>query len=135
MIDRMHKSLAGLKRLSAASDELLAESENTLHKKLPADYVQFLKFANGGEGYVGSGVYLVLWSAQDLSRLNELYEVQENAPGLVIFGSDGGGEAFGFDTRTIPWTIVQVPFVGMSWEQADPLAHGFSEFIDRLSTK
>ena len=32
--------------------------------------------------------------------LNESWAVQEFAPELIIFGSDGGGTAYAFDTRT-----------------------------------
>lgn len=28
---------------------------------------------------------------------NEEYQVRQYAPGVILFGSDGGGEAYGFD--------------------------------------
>ena len=49
--------------------------------------------ANGGEGFVGRA-YLILWPIEKLRELNDAYQVEQYAPGFLIFGSDGGGEAF-----------------------------------------
>jgi hypothetical protein len=70
--------------------------EKDLGKKLPVNYVSFLMEMNGGEGSIGSS-YLILWPAEEIVEINEAYNVSDWAPGVVIFGSDGGGEAYGFD--------------------------------------
>jgi hypothetical protein len=75
----------------------------------------------------------MLWGAEELVPLNEAYQVQKFVPGLLLFGSDGGGEAFGFDTRAGDWPIVQVPFVGMGWDVAWPMGTSFNEFLRNLS--
>ena len=99
---------------------------------LPQKYVDFLRIANGGEGFVGNESYVILWKLNDLLDLNESYDVQEYAPGLLLFGSDGGGEAFAFNTTEKPWGIVQVPFVGMELKYAEVLAIDFVEFLRYL---
>lgn len=96
---------------------------------LPEDYAQFLQEVNGGEGFIGPQAYLILWPLEELQGLNEAYEVQEYAPGLFLFGSNGGGEAFAFDTRVAGNPIVTVPFVGMDRELARPMAPTFEEFL------
>jgi len=53
-------------------------------------------------------------------------------PGLLLFGSDGGGEAYGFDMRTPNKHIVQIPFVGMDWADAIAMGSRFEEFLDRV---
>ena len=98
---------------------------------LPSDYREFLQRSNGGEGFVGPA-YLILWRVEELQRLNLAYEVAEYAPGLVLFGSDGGGEAFAFDTRSTGTPIVSVPFVGMDLEEARPIATSFKAFLEAL---
>lgn len=86
---------------------------------------------NGGEGFLGED-YLILWGAEELAQFNREYEVQEYAPGLVLFGSDGGGEGFAFDTRSSPPQIVQVPFIGMELQYANPVGSDFRDFISKM---
>ena len=56
------------------------------------------------------------------------------APGLVFFGSNGGGEAFAFDARVGEgMKIRMVPFVGMSLQDAKFIADTFQGFLFRLA--
>lgn len=105
------------------------ESEAGL--RLPEDYAQFLQQADGGEGFVGNA-YIILWRVGELLEMNRAYQVAEYAPGLFLFGSDGGGEAFAFDTRNDAKPIVSVPFVGMELKLARPLGSNFKEFLEEL---
>jgi hypothetical protein len=100
--------------------------------KLPEDYINALKLTNGGEGFISKDAYLSLLAVEELAPRNQALEVQLCAPGLLIFGSNGGGEAFGFDTRSGNWPVVQVPFVGMEWDVAWPMGESFNEFLDVL---
>lgn len=84
----------------------------TIGCSLPCDYLEFIGRHNGGEGFLG-GNYLILWRIEELKIFNCEYEVSKYAPGILLFGSDGGGEAYGFDTRDKRMSIVRVPFVGM----------------------
>jgi hypothetical protein len=95
---------------------------------LPADYVTFVCRSNGGEGFIG-GHYLVLERVEKLKSMNDNCETAQYAPGLLLFGSDGAGEAYAFDTRHHPWTVVQVPFIVMDLEDAWPVGQTFSEFL------
>lgn len=97
--------------------------------KLPDDYLNFFLRSDGADGAVGETGYVSLWPIHELINLNEGYRVREFAPGLLLFGSDGGGEAFAFDLRDMAMPIVGVPFVGMSLEEAKPLAPTFTEFL------
>jgi SMI1 / KNR4 family (SUKH-1) len=127
-IDRF---IANLNRRPPATDEEIAAFERTTAKRLSRDYVEFLKATDGGEGYVGEA-YVILWGAGELVAMNNGYEVETYAPGLLIFGSDGGGEAYGFDTRVPQWSIVEIPFVGMEWSVARPIGPSFLEFLEHL---
>jgi SMI1 / KNR4 family (SUKH-1) len=97
----------------------------------PADYYQFMSQYDGGEGFIGEH-YLVLWKNSQLKQFNDEYEFSIYAPGLVAFGSNGGGEALAFDTRVEPYSVVIVPFIGMCDDDAIPLASSFSDFLNRL---
>lgn len=100
---------------------------------LPADYESFLRRSNGGEGFIGPNGYVIFWKLGDLMEMNKAYQVPEFAPGLFIFGSDGGGEAYAFDVRTTAMPIVSVPFVGMDLNLARVIAPTFNEFLEVLS--
>jgi SMI1 / KNR4 family (SUKH-1) len=115
-----------------ATNAAIIQSEKQLGMKLPVEYVEFLKLTNGGEGLIGKNAYVMLWGVEELASMNQSYEVQKYAPGLLIFGSDGGGEAYGFDTRTPQWPIVQVPFVGLAWNLARPMGKSFNIFLEHL---
>lgn len=99
---------------------------------LPGDYCSFLAEANGGEGFIGAE-YLILWRAEELEQFNREYEVENYAPGLFLFGSNGGGEGFGFDVRSSPYRVVQVPFIGMDLKHASPVADGFLDLLEKMS--
>lgn len=105
------------------------ETESGFH--LPRDYSEFLEQINGGEGFVGN-TYVILWRIEELLEMNRAYQASDYAPGLFLFGSDGGGEAFAFDMRSDAKSVVSVPFVGMDLKLARPLALNFNAFLEEL---
>ena len=111
-----------------ASEEALS----ALVGPFPDEYLTFLRRHNGGDGFIVSN-YLVLWKAEEIFPFNRDYQVEKWAPDLLVFGSNGGGEAFAFDKREHPWSIVMVPFIGMELEVALPAGRTFSEFLHRLA--
>jgi hypothetical protein len=123
--------IEGLSKRAAATEAQVAAAEQFFAGKLPLDYIQFLQIANGGEGFIGEE-YVVLWGVEELVDLNRGYEVEQSAPGLLVFGSNGGGEAFGFDTCSPDRPVVQIPFIGMNWEDAWSKGNSFSNFLRQL---
>ncbi len=101
-------------------------------RNFPEDYVAFMMNNNGGEGFLGESEYLILWPIEAIDHLNTAYEVDEYAPGLVLFGSSGGGEAYAFDRRSARAAIVEVPFVGMNLDLASPISSSFTDFLEQL---
>jgi hypothetical protein len=128
----MDRLLANVSRRIPATTAAVAEYERLLGADLPREYVEFLRTTSGGEGFIGKNAYVILWGVHELASMNQAYEVERYVPGLLVFGSDGGGEAYGFDTRTPQWQIVQVPFVGMTWDLAEPMGATFTAYLERL---
>jgi len=97
----------------------------------PADYVDFIKEFNGGEGPIGDYNYLQLWKIEDLIPMNEKYEVNKYAEGYFIFGSNAGGTAYAFAKKSA--AIVTFEFVGMAIAD-EPVVIGkdFFEFLTYL---
>ena len=114
-----------------ASHAVITRYQADLRFRLPSDYVKFLQRMNGGQGFVGQN-YLMAWRIDELVRTNRNYLVEEAAPELFLFGSDGGGEAFAFDTRSTPPVVVMVPFIGMELSTAIPIGRSFDEFLQNL---
>ena len=126
------KLLAEFKRNCSAPELTIQAAADALKTSLPRDFAAFLGTTNGGEGMVGD-TYVMLWRAEELADMNLAYQVEEYAPGLLLIGSDGGGEAFAFDTRTSPWPVVKVPFVGMDVRYVKILGQSFDEFLHALA--
>ncbi len=126
--ERLLAKFNGNPPVDAAS---IRQFESEAGVRLPEDYAQFLQEADGGEGFVGNA-YAILWRIGELLQMNRAYQVAEYAPGLFLFGSDGGGEAFALDTRTAEKPIVSVPFVGMDLRLARPVASNFTAFLEEL---
>jgi hypothetical protein len=118
-------------RNPGASDEAIRSAEAALGIIFPEDYAAFLRAANGGEGPIGEG-YAAFYPVEELVDLNRDYQIDEYVPGLLLFGSSRGGEAFTFDKRTTPWPVVMVPFVGLSFEDAIVRGVSFTEFLQHL---
>jgi len=119
----------------AASPEAISAFEESTGLTLPADYTEFLRRMNGGEGFIGEDSYVILWQVEELEEFNREYEVAEYCNGLLLIGSSGGGEAYGFDTRQAPWPVVQVPFVGMDHSLVENMGRSFNEFLTALEQK
>jgi hypothetical protein len=118
---------------SSALQEALASFEVVFGLAPPTGYLEFMRKGNGGEGQVRNG-YLMLWPLEELQRQNAAYNVTTFAPGLVLFGSSGGGEAYGFDTRRRPHVrIVSGPFIGMRLEAARDCGGDFDSFLEVIA--
>jgi hypothetical protein len=99
---------------------------------IPSHYLDFLKEHNGGEGFIGDN-YIVLWKAEELADFNREYEVEKYAPGIFLFGSDGGGEGYGFDTQSAEMPIVRIPFIGMERRYATLIAKDLPDLFAKLA--
>ena len=118
-----------------AMPEAISVFERQLGFRLPDDYVAFLRRHNGGEGFIGSGPYMMLWAVEELEPLNRGYGVASYCPELLLIGSNGGGEAYAFDRRSTPWCVVQFPFVDMDYSMCDVVGSSFSDFVEGLLRK
>jgi hypothetical protein len=107
----------------ASFEEVVQEITTMLGRALPAEHLELLRRHSGTEGISGEH-YVILWKAEELIRFNREYEIEKYAPGIFLFGSNGGGEAYGFDTQDPSMPVVRVPFVGMDRCYAEPVTQG-----------
>jgi hypothetical protein len=97
----------------------LASAEASLGVKFSSDYRDIIKSSDGFEENLPNA-HLVLWSLEEVVDINvrDAYGLGESLPGLLLIGSDGGGELLAFDLRTEPALVVLVNAVSSSWEDA-----------------
>ena len=100
---------------------------------LPQEYVEAIRQANGIEGWINEHSFLVLYSLEELDSVNKAACTDEVVPGMVIFGGDGGGMTYGFDTRCTPAKIVEVPDETLSWDEIWRVWDSFDEFLEELA--
>ena len=112
--------------VSPATPSSIENAEKFFNIKFPNDYKEFLQFTNGLEGETTDS-YLVLWSAEELIELNQAYNVKEFVSNIIVIGSDGAEDAFGFDTTNM--TIVKLPFIGMGHIANEKLSDTFADFL------
>jgi hypothetical protein len=115
----------------SASEQIIKQVEVKLNFCLPQEYYNFLIQGNGGEGFIGES-YAIFWKLEELIEWNHAYQVNEYAPGLFLFGSNGGGEAFAFDLRKLPTKIVQIPFIVLGLEDIMEIRDSFLSFLNYL---
>lgn len=123
---------ADLTKAPGAQLAAIRDREAELGITFPVDYVEFKLSSNGAEGFVGGDRLYVRIDPIEEMMSDELQEsLARDRPGLVVFGSDGGGEAFAFDTRGDEVTIVMFPWIGLDDEEVLPQGRTFSEFLRR----
>jgi hypothetical protein len=114
---------AKLALAAPAGKATVARLRHELGQQVPDDYLAFLAAHDGAEGAVG-----VLAPAAEVGRGADLYPELDHLHDFVIFGSDGGGEAFAFEPGG---RVVVVPWIGGA-EDAIPQGT-FTEFLSMLT--
>jgi hypothetical protein len=109
-------------------DEAIRSAERTLAVRLPEDYASWLRTNDGLERDLG-GSYLSLYAVDELVGLNHDYALAELMPGLILIGTDGGGEGIGLDVRGESSPVVLVNLSSLRWDDAIFQAESFEEFL------
>ena len=135
MDPRIPELTKALKKNPGADENVLRQMMVSLGAAIPADYLEFLRSTNGAEGAIGGKAYVTIWPAEEVTVLNEEYAVNEFAPGLLLFGSDGGDTGYAFDTRSNEERVVEVPFIGMSLDVVTPCGRSLADFFEYLARR
>ena len=102
--------------------------EERLHIVFPEDYLEFLKWSNGGEGYIGKN-YVSLWKVEDLEVLNREYQIQTYlSKGYLGIGTDGGGICYGFCLEK-QFAIFKCPLGDLDINEITIVANSIKDFF------
>lgn len=96
---------------------------------LPSGFIDFFQESNGGS-VSSEDNYILLWPLSAMVQLNRDYDVAEYAPDFFLFGSDGGITAYSIKRST--GDIYEMPFIGMSNEEAVFKCASFTDLIEKL---
>ncbi|HKV32092.1 MAG TPA: SMI1/KNR4 family protein [Candidatus Dormibacteraeota bacterium] len=115
-----------------STDEELDAAEAALGMRLPGDYRAMMHQANGGEAEFGKS-WVRIWSVELLVETNAYFRANDFAPGLVFFGTDGGGEAYAWDLRpNRRATYIVIPFIVPEDAAIVPCGDTLEEFVATL---
>lgn len=127
--------MARIERGSGATEADIDSLCNSSPGELPQDYLSFLRWADGAEGYVAGRGYVRLWSAQDVIRFNRAYQSPEFIPSVLLFGTDASVMGYGFDWSVGDVRIVDVELAALDREYVRQVAESFSDLIRLLGSE
>ena len=107
--------------------------EADLGIRFPSDFRAFLRWSNGGEGFLGAA-YVQIDSAEEMRHSNDEH-FRTYFPGLVQIGGNGGLESYCLDYRTDPAqpNMVAIDRVNSGPNSYWPLRATFTDTMRRLA--
>ena len=120
--------------MEGASPDALEAAGTATGVDLPADLRAFLEKHDGARGTVGARKRpLVLWSADQIARESEAQEVTRATPGLLLFGSDGGAEGYGYLPRMERGKYGRISFMAAGAHEFESLGDSLEELVRALA--
>jgi hypothetical protein len=117
-----------------ASEEELDLLKSRARAMLPSEYLDLLRFSNGGEGPLAlSPLWFQLYSVDECIALcHSDGSTLEQFPTLMFFGGNGGLESIAFDLSVgPPWPIVTVDMIA-GLDSVEQIAPNMAAFIDAI---
>ena len=117
---------------AGATDEALDAAEAELSIEFPSDYRAMMRRVNGGEAWLGDS-YVRIWSVEDFVETTSYFRAHTFPPVFTFFGTNGGGEAFAWDSRPDRKAhYIVIPFIVPEEEAVVPCGNTLSEFFATL---
>jgi hypothetical protein len=120
--------MKALTKNDPASESTIQNFESQIDFTLPKGLIEFYSKSDGAELKSTDGRFYIIWPLAELFRLNEDYNVSTYAPKFFIFGSDGGDSAYCIAKGS--GAIYEIPFIGMSDDEAKYLCRTFDELLE-----
>jgi cell wall assembly regulator SMI1 len=99
---------------------------------LPKDLREFLAQHDGGSGKIGKRP-LILWSAEQIGSEAQSQEVSLATPGLLLFGTDGGAEAYGYLARLRQGRYGRISLLAAGAHEFESLGESFADLLAALA--
>lgn len=98
----------------------------------PNDYIDYMKWSDGGEGDLSEYLYVSLWEAKELFDPNVGYEPIKSLPMLFCFGDDGP-HFYAFD-RSDNMKVVRVPMGDTHPSMVEFVSDTFLEMLEEVKS-
>src|SRR3954470_3805077 len=98
---------------------------------LPPDLRAFLAEHDGASGKVGNRP-VVLWSAEQIAREAQSQEVSLATPGLLLFGTDGGAEGYGYLSRLRGRRYGRIPLIAAGAHEFESVGATLNDLLQAL---
>ncbi|WKJ91611.1 SMI1/KNR4 family protein [Methylomonas montana] len=121
------------RRVDGASPPEIAELQSILPFDPPVEYLELLRYSNGGEGELSlEPLWFQLFDIAFAIQLWRDENYRREYPDLFFFGSNGGLESITFDMSNFkPWPIVMVDCIA-GLDSAGRISSSIEEFIQRI---
>jgi len=118
-----------------ATEPQIARAESEMDCKLPDDVKALLREHDGGRGTLGPQKRpFELWSIERIADECEAQEVTRAVPGLVLFGSDGGSEGYGWFPQASGKKYGRIPLLAAGPHEFEGLGDSFAELVRALAS-
>jgi len=135
--DRYNESMNIPKDLisTPASDEAIKSVSKKLGLTIPIDLINLYKTTNGFEGPIGEKGYLAVYPIEELvdTNLKRWKYLCDVYPTIFIFGSDGGGSIYGYDTAPGKGLFVTIDPITEDIYDGGKTIDEFFENVDKYS--
>lgn len=131
----MKDSTADWEREPPASEEAIQALIREAGLDFPEEYLEFLRYSNGGEGQLGiHPLWFLIFPAEAVLEANRRYSYGlDDLPGYFVFGNNCGLELFVFNTEEPkPWRVYYVDNISMTPEDVLPCASNFESFVQAM---
>jgi hypothetical protein len=135
MTDALRQILASVQLApQGATPEQIARAESAMDCKLPEDVKALLREHDGLRGTLGPRKRpFELWSIGRIADECEAQEVTRAVPGLVLFGSDGGSEGYGWLPDAPGEKYGRIPFLAAGPHEFEGLGDSLAELVSALA--
>jgi hypothetical protein len=116
-----------------ADEDEIAELRESVPFELPAEYIELLRYCDGGYGELDAPPLLChMDSIAESVEHNEMWRKQGQYMGFWFIGGNGGLETIAFDLRTgPPWPIVAIDCIAGD-DSAQRIADDMAQFIEKI---
>jgi hypothetical protein len=124
------------RKVEGASEQEIASLRKVLPFEPPDEYLEFLRFSNGGEGELAlDPLWFQLFEVAFALQLWQDQNYRNEYPDLYFFGSNGGGESIAFDmSQPEPWPIVMIDCIA-GLESARRISLNIQSFIQKVGIR